>query len=80
MDRIKRIPLGMGIALALVLGTVAPAFAVDPTPAELATDAASTLSTAFFGVLVVLVPLVVTAIAAKKGVRMGIGWISRVFK
>lgn len=80
MKTLQRAYLAGGIGLAMVIAMAVPAFAVDPTPAELATDAATGLKTAFFAVLVVLVPLVVAAIAAKKGVRMGIGWISRVFK
>ncbi len=80
MENLKRAYLALGLGAAMVLGMAVPAFAVDPTPAELATQGASGLKTEFFLVLVAIIPVYLTVIAAKKGLSMGIRWINRVFR
>lgn len=80
MDLLKRAHLALGLGVAMVLGMAVPAFAVDATPAELATQGASGLKTEFFLVLAAIIPVYLTVIAAKKGLHMGIRWINRVFR
>jgi hypothetical protein len=79
MNMIKRSIQGVGLGFTAVLLMAVPAFAVDATPAELATQGASGLKTEFFLVLAAIIPVYLTVLAAKKGLTMGIRWINRVF-
>jgi hypothetical protein len=77
MDKITKAYVGLGITVAVVLGMASAAFAVDPTPSEVATDVATAGVSADLPVIAAVATAVVVLAAAMFGARWAVGAIRR---